>query len=299
MSSNQLPWSAERRLSPAEVAKLARKALDLPCNTVEMLGEGWDYINFLADEQWVLRFPKRANCDTVLVREKSILDRLNGADLAVAIPDIEHLAGPREDFPWHFAAYRYIPGTPLNKVTDDASVKNLPESIGQFLATLHTVSTDVELTDPWDFGDHGDWKRREFEAAIAAYPTHLHKPMKQFLARPGPVEPELPRVLIHADMNAEHILVDPSTGDLTGVIDWADAHTSIRSHDFVGLYYLGGRDYASRVYEAYGSEPNEDEWRWLEYAAISMCIGQIFYGVKGSKPLIAEQGLRKIETFIG
>ena len=100
MSPIELPWKAEHRLESEEARLLARRAFNLPCNNVEVLGEGWDYINFLADKEWVLRFPKRAHCDKVLVREKNILDQLSRVPLPLAVPYIEHLSGPIDGFPW-------------------------------------------------------------------------------------------------------------------------------------------------------------------------------------------------------
>ena len=298
MSATELPWKTDLKLNSEEAGLLASKAFDLPCDCVEVLGEGWDYLNFLADEEWVLRFPKRESCDAVLVREKGILDQLSRVSLPVAVPYFEYLGEPGEGYPWHIAAYRYIPGTPLAEIRDSVSFRNIPKSIGKFLAILHQVSTEIELTDPWDLGDGDNWERREFTESLAAYPADTRKKMEAFLDRPYPAKPDLPHVLTHADLNAEHILVDPTTGEVTGIIDWADACTSVRTTDFVGLYYFGGRNYASQAYAAAGIIPNDIEWHWLEHAVIAMCIGQIFYGWNDNKPLLVEQGLERATLFL-
>lgn len=293
--SSGLPWQAEQRVTQDQAAELAREAFGIACRSVRALGEGWDYINFLADDQWVLRFPKRAPCADVLVREKSILDRLNQVSLPTAIPNLQHLSAPLAGFAWHFAAYRYIEGTPLINL-DPQVARGLAPSLGRFLSTIHRVSMNMTLEDPWDMGDHDDWKRREFEASIDAYSPQARARIERFLDLPAPAPPDLPAVFTHADFNAEHILVDASSGTLTGVIDWADAHTSIRSTDFIGLRYWAGQEAVETAYAAADYVPVEGEWAWLEYMATAMCIGQVFYGWKDDKPHYVEQALKRIPT---
>jgi hypothetical protein len=96
MTFEDMPWAAEHRLEADEVSTLGRKFFNFPCEKVVVLGEGWDYINFLADSEWVLRFPKRELCSRVLLREKEVLDLLDQIPLPLPIPNIQHLAGPIE-----------------------------------------------------------------------------------------------------------------------------------------------------------------------------------------------------------
>jgi aminoglycoside phosphotransferase (APT) family kinase protein len=50
--------------------------------------------------------------------------------------------------------------------------------------------------------------------------------------------PEAPGELVfcHNDLGIEHILVDPQTREITGVIDWADAAIADPAIDFARLY---------------------------------------------------------------
>lgn len=294
---SQFPWQAEYRVSTIEARHLAGLAFGLPCKQIEVLGEGWDYLNFLVDETWVLRFPKRSACDTVLIRERQILDLLNGQPLPLAVPNFEHFSDPQENFPWHFAAYPYIAGTPLSS-EGIAAPDNLSDVTGEFLSALHAIGTQTELEDPWPGDDDDEWARREFESSLTAYPSSMRRRVEAFLDRPPPHEPVLPKVLTHADLNAEHILIHPENGTVTGIIDWADAYSSIRTIDFLGLYYLKGRDAVARAYQAYRAKPTEQEWGWLEHAAIGMCIGQIFYGSNDNRPALIQQGLSRLENYL-
>jgi len=298
MTFEKMPWTAEHRLEADEARMLGRKFFNFPCDKVVALEEGWHYINFLADNEWVLRFPEREHCSKVSLREKEVHDLLEKMPLPLPTPNIKYLAGPSENFLWHFAAYRYVRGTPLLGVQDSKVPSHIPESIGEFLAILHEASAKVDIEDPWGDEDDDNWTRRKFEASLLAYPVKLRVRTDSFLELPTPSGLKLPRVLTHGDLNAEHILVDQSTGKVSGIIDWADTHTSFRSRDFVGLYYFGDKECARQAYNAYGAEPDDDEWRWLKHAAIEMCIGQIFYGWNDNKPTMVEEGLKRVRVFL-
>ena len=78
---------------------MARETFGFSVDKIAYLGEGWDYITYLVDGSWVLRFPKRADCDRALLREKSILDVLNQAAIPLAVPEFRYLGEPSDRFP--------------------------------------------------------------------------------------------------------------------------------------------------------------------------------------------------------
>ena len=292
------PWIAKHRLEPHKAGVLGHAAFGLPCEDVVELGEGWDFVNYLADGKWVLRFPKRAECDRALVREKEILERLHVLSLPASVPRFEHFSSHCDGFPWHFAAYRYLEGTPLSDIDDEAIVSVGAPAIGEFLAALHHAPIEAELPSPWDDDNDGAGMSREFKQSIGAYPTDLRKRLDAYLQKSGPADPDVPRVLAHADLLGDHILVDPKTGELKGVIDWADACTRIRCADFAGLFFTGGRGYTERAYAAYNVEPDANEWRWLEHSAIAIGIGEVYYGFHNNQPKRVAKGLDRIRRYL-
>ncbi|RJE23157.1 Phosphotransferase enzyme family [Aspergillus sclerotialis] len=50
--------------------------------------------------------------------------------------------------------------------------------------------------------------------------------------------------LIHNDLKGEHILIDESTGQITGILDWADAGIGDAAVDIAGLVITVGKDVA-------------------------------------------------------
>lgn len=292
----ELPWVAERQVEVDDARALATAAFGMPCRTLRGLGEGWDFVAFLVDDDWVLRIPKRADADRALVRERAILDHLQSLDLPAAVPCFEYFSDPQGPFPWHVAAYRLIPGDPLSqqRVDDAHGGAGLAGELGEFLAALHSTTADLELASPWDEEEDRVWMRREFEGAVDAYPAALRHRIERFLHADPVPDPAVPRVFAHADLLSEHILVDPQTGRLTGIIDWADASTTIRSSDFAGIHYEWGRELTERAYVAYGRTPDAQEWRWLEQQVVAIGIGQVFYGHHDQRPHLVARAIERI-----
>jgi aminoglycoside phosphotransferase (APT) family kinase protein len=223
----------------------------------------------------------------VLVRERQILDRLQDLSLPTSVPRFEHFSSSRDTFPWHFAAYPYLPGTPLSHIDDKTIVTAIAPQIGEFLAALHQAPMAAELPSPWDDVHDNSWARHEFDQSTDAYPSDLCKRVDAYL-----------QVSPHADLLEDHILVDPKTGMLAGIIDWADACTRIRSSDFAGLYYAGGQACAARAYATYNVEPAASEWRWLQHSAVVIGIGNVYYGHHTNQPQRVANGLDRVHHYL-
>jgi Ser/Thr protein kinase RdoA (MazF antagonist) len=56
---------------------------------------------------------------------------------------------------------------------------------------------------------------------------------------------------IHHDLSPEHLLVDPGTGQLTGILDWTDAILGDAARDFVFLVAWQGWAYTEEVLRNY------------------------------------------------
>ncbi len=88
------------------------------------------------------------------------------------------------------------------------------------------------------------------------------------------------RRLAHNDLCADHVLVDPATGRLAGIIDFADAMVGDPVLDFVGLLTVGDRPFVAQVLRHYPLPAADDfqvtfDWlarvltlRWLADAVV-------------------------------
>lgn len=57
--------------------------------------------------------------------------------------------------------------------------------------------------------------------------------------------------LIHQDVGVDHLIVDPSTGRLAGILDWTDTILGDPARDFVFLVIWKGWDLAEETFQSY------------------------------------------------
>jgi hypothetical protein len=62
---------------------------------------------------------------------------------------------------------------------------------------------------------------------------------------------DAPLQLVHCGLEARHILVNPSTGSIQGVIDWTDTHLGDPAGDFRFLVTWKGWQFAEEVLRLY------------------------------------------------
>ena len=62
----------------------------------------------------------------------------------------------------------------------------------------------------------------EYGEAAAEVDADLHGPVERFLAA-APPPPARDLVFCHNDVRDDHLMVDPGSGRVTGIIDWGDA----------------------------------------------------------------------------
>lgn len=122
----------------------------------------------------------------------------------------------------------------LTRVPGVSSHPDVPyPSLGAQLALLHSVTTvdglvpepsgspvalvDELATEGWLDPEAARWLTGWFERLAARLPDTV------------------PAVLIHGDVAAQNIMVDPVTGALTGLIDWGDAGLADPATEFAKL----------------------------------------------------------------
>ena len=76
-----------------------------------------------------------------------------------------------------------------------------------------------------------------------------------------------PLQLIHGDLSPEHVLVDPTTGFVVGVIDWTDTMLSDAARDFVFLVTWQGWRFAEDVLRLYPRAVDREFRARLRYMA--------------------------------
>jgi aminoglycoside phosphotransferase (APT) family kinase protein len=299
--STMLPWQAEHVLDVDTVrAALTRTLPAFSRCTLEPLGEGFDFKAFLVDAQWVFRFAKRRLTARGLAREMELLDalagNLAGVEPAIAIPAYRYRHAPAVADPPAFGAYRLLPGEPLITVPGDRlDPAAIGTTLGGWLRRLHaSTPTPPPARTPDHFAECIGEYRGMAEQCRPHLPEALYAALWALLA-PSPPPFAGPTRFCHADLGAEHVLVDPAAARVTAVIDWGDAGWDDPTTDFVGLWAWGGDIAVNAAIATYGEALSPANWRRLRLRSACYGLGMLHYGVFDARPHEAAFGLRLLE----
>lgn len=269
--------------------------------TVRFFEEGWDYELWEVNGELLFRFPKRAECAMPLMREARLLSELADA-LTTPVPRPEHIYEGDAESGMPFFAYRKLAGVPLS-IIDEAHRAGFAQQIGHFLSELHRfpVKRAIAAGIPALTAESWREKYRAFRDEVRDALLPLLTPGEQatvetfwrsfldddrhFQFRPA---------LVHGDLGLEHILVDPDTATLTGVIDFADAMIGDPAIDFVVVHAAFGEAPLA------GYDLPADE-TLLTRARAYLQIGpfhEVLYGQQTRQPRFVESGLEGIRRRI-
>ena len=301
-------WRADRPLDRQRVEQILRAQFpELPARSVTLLGEGWDSEVYEVDGEWVVRFPKRAAVQETLARERALLPQLAQV-LPVAVPRFELFGEPCELFPYRFVGYRKLPGVPaqlqLTAALSERGQRAIAQQLGEFLGALHGFagaerfadvprSTLANLDRPLN-------QPPELVAHLHAEDAELAARVERFIAECPPApRPSDQRVLCHADLDLEHILIDPERETVTGVIDWADHMFSAACGDFVGIAGWRGPAFVQRVLAHYRGPARAADLEWIRQRVVFVAIGNFSYGRMTDRRPYREAGLHYLRQALG
>jgi aminoglycoside phosphotransferase (APT) family kinase protein len=224
----------EQALQPELVAAIIEEQFpNLRPITAKYLGEGYDSTTFDVNDSLVFRFPKRANVERQLVVETAMLPLLARVS-PVPIPNYSFHGVPSPSFSRHFAGYAKLHGVPgIELDPTQLEFSRLAPVLGRFLSDLHAFPvnkamqlgvpdvasrvlienaraealSDIEVVRRVEVDVSEDKLRSFFEAGVDQRSSTLH-------------------ALVHRDLAAEHILLDETTHEITGIIDWTELSTS-------------------------------------------------------------------------
>jgi aminoglycoside phosphotransferase (APT) family kinase protein len=262
-------------------------AAHLPGYEVESLtrlGAGLDNVAYEVNGELIVRFGTGANAD----REARLLTAVgNFSPLPVPVPRFTD-AG--------CLAYLKLPGVPL---LEAAGVDGVPvaAALGGLLAALHAapVARMAKLVETDDL-PVDEWRReaRETYASVSAnVPSAYRRRVEAFLETPPPEDPEA-LAFSHNDLGIEHVLVDPHTGAVTGVIDWSDAAIVDPAFDFGLIHRDLGPAALDAALAAYGAAGDGLRPRAVFYARCSV-FEDMAYGLETSRARYVAKSLVALE----
>jgi aminoglycoside phosphotransferase (APT) family kinase protein len=271
----ELPAS---QLTAATVAGLiADQFPDLAGCEIAWLGAGWDHDLFSVGADWILRFPQRADRVDWLARETKIL-AIAGETLAPGSVPVFELAGrPSAAFPYPFVGYRRLPGTTAGQPVS-SDLDGLAADIGELFSRLHRIEPKQIPPCPGGY-ENEPWDQLQTElvddaaAARALLPAHLLAKAEPYLSgQVAPPPADGPRRFIHNDICPEHVIVDATTGRLTGLIDFTDSLVGEVVIDFLGLIGIAGYPFIHQAAAAYRLPLGENFTAKLEWLSRTMTL---------------------------
>jgi hypothetical protein len=262
-------------------------AAHLPGYQVESLtrlGAGLDHVADEVNGDLIVRFGTGADAD----REARLLTAVgNFSPLPVPVPCFTD-AG--------CLAYPKLPGVPL---LEAAGVDGVPvaAALGGLLSALHAAPVErmakLVATDdlPMD-----EWRReaRETYASVSSHiPSAYLRRVEAFLETPPPDDPEA-LAFSHNDLGIEHVLVDPLTAAVTGVIDWSDAAIVDPAFDFGLIHRDLGPAALAAALAAYGAAPAGLRVRAVFYARCTV-FEDLAYGLETGRERYVAKSLVALE----
>lgn len=264
-------------------------ALGFTDTTVTPISGGWASWTFDVAGGSILRVARSPEIDAAHRREARLLPEL-ARTVGFAVPEPTHFGVHDRQT---YMVYRKLPGRGL-RPGDDL------KPVGAMLAELHAFPLDraAELLgcgttpDAWRDDYLDMWKWVEAEVLPVLDVPLRDRTRSAFDA----VLPELSAItpaLVHRDLGCEHILVDPATGNPTGVIDFETATVGDPDIDLVGLLITFGE---AAIRELVAELSGETSWARLRFYVWMGAVHAIRHGIQeNDDQLVAEavDGLRK------
>lgn len=266
--------------------------------SVVRVGQGLDNVAYEIDDELIVRCAKEP--DPAATEAE--------AALLAAVAGISPLPVPEVVFTDPAAgvlAYRKLPGRPLDRhpVRDRA---RLAGPLGAFLGALHAAPAPMRELVPLDrypLAELLEDARRDYRAVAAHVPAGQRRAVDNFLTAAPPPEPRREpdaERLCHNDLGAEHLLADPVTGALTGVIDWTDAAVTDPARDFARIHRDLGPEVCELTLSRYDGHLDDAIRARLCFLSRCALLEDLAYGLGPGPRRYADAALAHLaRTFTG
>jgi aminoglycoside phosphotransferase (APT) family kinase protein len=265
-------------------------------DSVVAVGEGTDNLAYEVNDELIVRWSKEPDA----AARAAAVER--EARLLAAVAAISPLPVPEPSFTvpkQGWLAYRKLPGMPLLDLPQPdqpAHASSIAATLGELLTALHAapLARMAALVDVDDqpLAQWGREAAQTYATVAAAVPTEHRRAVAAFLEAAPPAGGWTP-VFSHNDLGIEHVLVDPDTWTVTGIIDWGDAAIVDPAVDF-GLLY---RDLGpAAVHSAMGSYRIEGNdlaplaERAVFYASCKI-LEDLAYGIQTGRDIYVDKSL--------
>ena len=209
------------------------------------IAAGWENFVLEVNGEYVFRFPMSGGAERGLRRETSIVPELR-RHLSTHIPEYVFLwkGGPK--YRHWFGGYPKINGETLTRLKlTKARVPKAAREVSRFLRELHSINTRAKMLQsiPRSSSESSLRSLSLFHSKVRklVYPLlngKLRKDSESFwqgrLEYMGDVHYK--PTFLHGDLGVENMLFDPTTLELTGVLDWSYVQMGDPAAEFAHLF---------------------------------------------------------------
>ena len=219
---------------------LVRNAFpELEIAKIKKIGEGDTYVAFLINEHYLFKQAKATEGRQKLKKEVLLMESLTGS-FTISIPQFVFV-----EKNYMFGAYEILPGISLSEYLERNEFSNKhAEQINSFLSTLHAAKYKTIQNCTLPVMNYFDEYSEDYEYLKEIPDKFLSKRQKAIILEKYAVylscknNFDYTPTLIHNDFSFNHIICDPYSGNINGVIDFGDAAIGDAAYDFIFLYEL-------------------------------------------------------------
>jgi aminoglycoside phosphotransferase (APT) family kinase protein len=257
------PWQQTININEDLAKSLITSQTNLIINSFKKIGEGWDNIAYLINDEFIFRFPRREIGIDCMANELLILPYLSN-NLSFPFSYPQYIGQSTKDFPAPFAGYKILNGIPLGDTNvtliDD---NDFAKKLALWLKELHSVSIINEhkniigdQTFSYYLTQRID-KTRERILHYQNYFTDAGFKIEDLLIVLKKIESfdhdEVAKnCYVHGDLYSKHLIVDEKKC-LVGLIDWGDVHIGNPGVDLAVGYMIFTNNTLKKFFASYGS----------------------------------------------
>ncbi len=228
-------WNQTILIDENTIKNLIESQHKISVESIKLLDQGWDNLAYLINDEFIFRFPRRDAALDCIENEIALLP-LIAKQVTFPLTSPEFIGTPSDVFPFPYAGYRMIQGKPLCEASE-LLIKDRAFAItlASWLKQLHSITPSEESIK----AIHGDqsWRlniahrTQRCRENIAQYEKYFKaaglnsEELQDIIHRISQFEfSNLSPVYVHGDLNHRHIIVEPTTLQPAGLIDFGDIH---------------------------------------------------------------------------